>query len=97
MKIGPKYPGEAKILIFDFSNQMASATLTSATVSVEMLRGTDAASAATRSGSPSVLGTKAFQLIVNGVVGAAYKYRCLAAASDGQVHEVSAEMEVSLP
>lgn len=95
MQIGPKDPQEVKTVIFDFTNQLGANTISTATVAVEILKGTDAAAAAMVSGTLAISGPLVRQKVANGVLGASYKFTCVATDSAGEKHLVAAELDIA--
>lgn len=94
MKIGPKDPQEVKLVVFDFTNQLGTHTVASATVTVEVARGTDQGVSAMASGTPQTTGAYVRQLVGGGVLGTSYQLHCLATDSSGQVHKITADLDV---
>ncbi len=96
MRIGPKDPQEIKTVIFDFTNQIGTNTLNSATVGVSVLSGSDPFPDSICNGSPTVSATPYVrQRVVGGVLGVSYKLTCVATDNTGDKHLVSAEMDVA--
>lgn len=95
MRVGPKDPQEIKTIIFDFTNQLGTHTLASATLVVGVSKGTDPSPSAMLSGSPTVSGAYVRQRVVDGVLGVSYKLTCVGTDSAGEKHLVSAELDVT--
>lgn len=76
---GPKSPEEEYSLPFDFSSMLG--VLTQATVSVEVLFGTDPAPSSILSGAAVLAGKIASQRVTGGLPSCVYRIRCT--ASDG--------------
>jgi hypothetical protein len=74
-----KDPAEEFAVEFDFSSELS--TITSATVTVSTLRGTDAAPTDVLNGNPEINGTTVRQRIQAGTHKCTYKFRC--EATDG--------------
>ena len=94
MKIGPKDPQEIKTAVFDFTNQLGTNTISSAAVTVDVVRGVDAASAAMLSGAAITSGAYVRQLVANGVLGVSYALHCVVTDAAGQRHKVTAELDI---
>ena len=71
-----KDPAEKFAISFDFTALMAS--ITTATVTVEVISGVDATPSTLLNGSPQISGTTVLQRVDDGVSGAVYRLRCLA-------------------
>lgn len=95
MKIGPKDPDEIKTVIFDFTNQLGTASISSAPVTVDVVRGADATPDNLKSGSPVISGALVRQLITGGLLGVSYAIHCIATDSSGQKHKVTAELDIA--
>lgn len=93
-KIGPKDPDEIKTVIFDFGNQLGTNTISSAVVTVNVERGTDAAPDSLKSGAAVISGAFVRQFITGGVLGVNYAIHCVATDSAGQKHKITAELAV---
>jgi hypothetical protein len=92
--LDPKTPRESYPIEFDFSRLLAS--ITSASVTVTLLAGVDAAPGSILSGLAQISGSKVFQNLVGGVDGA--KYGLLCQASDGtRTFELADSIEVREP
>ena len=74
-----KDPGENFLVDFNFPD--ATANLTGATVTVEVISGTDATPAALLVGSPVTSGKLVQQRVDDGIPGCRYRFRCV--ATDG--------------
>ena len=77
--IEPKDPAEKYAVEFNFSAVLSS--VTGATVTADVVGGTDATPSAIIDGDPQVTGAKVYQRIKGGVAGCIYKLRC--EATDG--------------
>ena len=74
-----KDPAEKFAVSFDFSSEMSA--ITSATVTIETMRGTDETPSDVLDGAPQISGTTVLQRIKDGEHKATYKFRC--EATDG--------------
>lgn len=77
--IDPKDPAEAYAVEFDFSSVLDS--ISSATVTVSVIGGTDVDASELLLGMPQISSAKVFQRVHGGVGGCIYKLRC--EATDG--------------
>ena len=93
--VGPKDPSEVKLLTFDFSNQVGTASLVSAIVTCLPVQGADAQASAVIAGAKAVLDSSVTQLLSAGVVNVAYVLHCTATDTAGLIHRVSASLLVS--
>ena len=75
----PKDPAEKFAVSFDFSAEMT--TITSATITVQTLRGTDVSPQDVLDGAAQISGTTVLQRVKDGTHKATYKLRC--EATDG--------------
>lgn len=95
MKVmGPKDPAEVKVLTFDFTKELGTATLVSATTTASVTNGEDPTPANLISGEATVSGQKAYQKVSGGLHGVIYKLRCTAVDSDGGVHVIVGGLHV---
>ena len=85
--------GELKAVRFDFSKD-TSANLSAPTVTVSVLKGTDASPNNVKVSDPVVVGQEVVQKIQPGVVGCTYKLRCLVTDADGLKHALSGVFSV---
>lgn len=93
--LGPLELDEIKALRFDFTSEVqAGVTLSTPSVTVEVLEGTDPAASSMLVGSPTVVGLEVVQKIQPGVAGCKYKFRALANDSTGLRHGISGELTV---
>lgn len=75
----PKVSTEEIRLGFDFTKDLAAGeSVQSATVTICVLHGVDAAAAAMLSGAPTITSPKVSQLVINGVKGVIYYIHCKA-------------------
>lgn len=72
----PKDAAEKYAIEFQFGNVLAA--ITSASCTVELLAGTDAAPDDLLDGAPQISGTSVYQRVKAGVSGCTYKLRCTA-------------------
>ena len=75
----PKDAGERYAIEFQYSATMSA--ITSATVTVQILAGTDATPNDLLDGAPQISGTSVYQRVKAGVSGCTYKLRCTATDS----------------
>ena len=75
----PKDTGEKYAIEFQYSATMAA--ITSATVTVQLLAGTDAMPNDLLDGAPQISGTSVYQRVKAGASGCTYKLRCTATDS----------------
>lgn len=92
MPLSPKDPTEIINIGFDFA--ALTATPSAPTVSVELVKGTDATPSAMLSGSPSIVGSSVYQKIIGGVDGCTYNIRCTASAPDGSKYVLADVLHV---
>lgn len=93
-----KSQGEAKVITFDFTKELAEGTtLSSPTVAKSVISGTDPGAAGLTVGSASVAGSLVQALVSAGVEGAVYKLLARATASNGEVHEIAARLGIGEP
>ena len=76
----PKDVGERYAIEFQYSSVLSA--ITSATVTVQLLAGTDATPDDLLDGAPQISGTSVYQRVKAGVSGCTYKLRCTATDSD---------------
>lgn len=80
-----KQQGETKTYAFDFASFLANGeTLSTASVTATVYSGVDVSPSAIVSGSASISGTTATQLLTAGVVGVVYDVSCAVTTSAGQ-------------
>lgn len=92
-----KTPAESKLVTFDFANEAATeTTLSSPTVAKALISGGDAGAAALNIGAASVVGRTVQAMISAGIDGSTYRLTCTAAASNGEVHQITALLPVSV-
>lgn len=72
----PKDVGEKYAIEFQYPSVLAA--ITSATVTVQLLAGTDATPDDLLDGAPQISGTSVYQRVKAGVSGCTYKLRCTA-------------------
>ena len=77
--LDPKDTAERYAIEFQYSATMAA--ITSATVTVQLLAGTDATPDNLLDGAPQISGTSVYQRVKSGVSGCTYKLRCTATDS----------------
>ena len=77
--ITQKDPREAFVVEFDFSANIAS--ITSATITAEIVGGAAGTAAAILSGAPQIVGSKVWQRVHAGQIGSDYALDCV--ATDG--------------
>jgi hypothetical protein len=96
MKIFPKKdPGEKFWIEFDYADEMeASETISSASLSIEVVNGTDASPSSVLSGAMVNQSTNMAQLIQGGLSGCIYAFKCLATTSLGRVLARAARLPV---
>lgn len=91
--LAAKDPEESIVLTFDFSS--IAATLANPEITVDVVSGTDADATSMCSGAPQVDGGRVLQLVVGGMNGADYRFRCAADADSGpQRFAVTATLRV---
>lgn len=91
-----KAPGEAKILTFDFTNEVADgATLSGPTIAKSLIAGSDTGAATLTVGAASVSGALVSALVSAGTDGNTYKLLATVSASNGETHQLAASMIVS--
>lgn len=96
MEFSDKKAGETLTLGFDLVHLLASGeTLSGATFSVSVLRGTDPAAASIISGVAQVVGTRVLQHITGGVAGCYYKVQVNATTSAGNTLIERGTLEVT--
>lgn len=90
----PKDAGEKYAIEFQYSSVLAA--ITSATVTVQLLAGTDANSDDLLDGAPQISGTSVYQRVKAGVSGCTYKLRCTATDSGaaGETYVLTASIGV---
>ena len=95
-EIGPIEIGEIKTVWFDFTSEKPdTATLAAPTVTVTVVRGTDASPASVKYGPAAVNGNYVTQQVRPGVVGCSYKLTALVNDSSGNTHRVDAQLRVT--
>ena len=77
-----KDPSETVTVTFDYSSRFAQ--VDSATITVELVSGTDPNPEAIISGSPVIQKSYVYQNFTAGVNGCTYRLKCLALMPDGQ-------------
>lgn len=93
--VGPKYQGEVKDIVFDFSPDLTSTdSVQSATAGSTVLHGVDPTPLAILTGSPTTSGFTVTQRVSAGVRGVRYKLQVTATAVGGTVHIQEVEMDV---
>lgn len=100
MKLPIKDPAELKLVRFEFGSEIeAGQTISSVTVTSEVVAGTDPAPAAMLVGVPQIDNTNLYvlQRVDAGVSGADYLLRALATDSAGLKHLVYATLPVRTP
>lgn len=94
---GAKDTASNEVFAFDFTDMLEDLGLTiqSQSVTISVISGVDAASAAMLSGSPQLSGNVVKQRVINGVAGVSYHLRCLVTLSDGtSVLVIGADFDV---
>lgn len=90
-----KRPGEIINLTFDFTLEVpAGVTITSATVTQSILGGPGGS--ITLSGSPTISGSKVFQMVSGGTANADYMLVAGVNLSSGEYRELAARLPVNL-
>ena len=95
--LGPKDPDSVEFFKFDYihDNRFETGeTITSASISVTVVRGKDPNADNLLSGAVAISGLTVSQLIVGGVVGVVYALKCLATTSNSQILDCSGEVEI---
>lgn len=93
--IGPKDIAESKIVEFPFGSEMGSGeAIASATVTITVVTGTDAAPGTMLIGLPVTAGTSVLQRVAGGVVGVTYHIKATVTSTTGSVHAVAANLPV---
>lgn len=98
-----KYINERIVVTCDFARrisqqrQFAGVTLSAPTFVATVLTGVDASPSAIISGSASIDGYKAKQLVINGVDGVTYKLVCTVTTSDGETLIEELDLPVEAP
>lgn len=82
--LSSKDPNEIITLTFDYGAILGADTLLSATLSVELVTGTDSNPSAMLSGAAVIQGDTVLQQVQGGVDTANYKIVCTADTADGQ-------------
>jgi len=83
--LADKDVSEADVITFDYSKDLQPfETLTSATVTVNVLSGTDNNPGAMKIGSASVFHAMAMQKVFGGVAGTKYSFRCVATTTNNR-------------
>lgn len=91
----PKDPAEQIFYSTDFSALLsAGETLSTATASLRVTSGTDAAPSAMLSGLPVITGSIVSQLVIGGVAGSTYLLGISVTTSTGQVFVEAAQLDV---
>jgi hypothetical protein len=90
----PKDPAESIVVTFDFTTISGVTTVSTPVIDVSVVKGTDAAPSALKSGSASVQGAKVLQRIVGGVDGCVYELHCQADTPDGSRYVISEVLAV---
>lgn len=90
----PKDTAERYAIEFQYGAAMAA--ITSATVTVQLLAGTDATPDDLLDGDPQISGTSVYQRVKAGVSGCTYKLRCTAtdAGAAGETYVLTASIGV---
>lgn len=90
----PKDVGEKYAVEFQFPSVLSA--ITSATVTVQLLAGTDATPGDLLDGDPQINGTSVYQRVKAGVSGCTYKLRCTATDSGaaGETYVLTASIGV---
>jgi hypothetical protein len=92
-----KTPTEAKVVTFDFSSEAAvGATLSSPVVTKSLVAGTDTGAASLTVGVPAISGQTILVLVSAGTDANKYGLKCSVQASNGETHEIAAQMPVAL-
>ena len=74
--------GEKTPIGFDFASKLlVGEVLVSATCSISVWSGIDTAPSSVLSGTPTVSGTKAYQIVTGGIAGCIYKITCTGTTS----------------
>lgn len=93
----PADVGETTYVPVDFDDKIGStstATISSVTVTCEVLSGDDASASSRISGSPQISGTVVQQLVVGALEGVTYLIRFAATLSDGRTEVIAGRLPV---
>jgi len=91
----PKYVGETRAVVWDFTSQLsAGETISTAPTTASVYSGTDATPSGIISGSPTINGALVSQLITAGLQGNIYELLCTATTSASQVLQLSGFLAV---
>lgn len=85
---------EKLVISFDFSSEIDAALISTCTVNVALIAGTDASPNAVLNSSAQIVGNTVLQSVKDGVIDAAYKLRAIANLNDGRVLVRSCVMRV---
>jgi hypothetical protein len=89
MDFTPKRVGESEVLTVDFVDLLGEGeTILSASWSIRVKTGVDAAASSMILGASTTIGTKVSQMVTAGVAGVRYEPLCTALTSLGQVLEL---------
>lgn len=93
--IGPKDVSENKVVEFPFVDELGTGeTISSASVAISVVSGTDPSPAAMLVGSAVIVGSSVFQRISGGIANVTYHLRATANAVTGSVHVVATDLKV---
>jgi len=93
-----KLVAESKPLAFDYVGVLATGeTLSTSSVSVIVMNGTDASPSSILSGSSTIVGTKVLQRVQNGVNGVTYRLVCTVTTSAGNTLLALGDLPVYSP
>jgi hypothetical protein len=90
----PKYTGETRNIVFDFTSELASAeTISGVAITLSVYSGTDL-TPAVLSGNPTISGPRVTQKVQAGIVGVTYAMVCEATTSAAQVLSISTYLTI---
>ena len=93
--LGPKDPGEIKLLRFGFARELAGASIAVVNSAVpSTYRGTDSNPSAVLLGTPVASGTDVLVRMQGGLAGCAYKWRVDVTDSNGNRHVMTDWVQV---
>lgn len=92
-----KTPSEAKLVTFDFATEAAAGVaLSTPSVAKAVISGTDPAAIGLTIGAVIATGLQAQALVSGGIAGVVYKLTCTVNAANSEVHQIIAQLAVSV-